>query len=112
MGFKISEGWGGTADFELDGHCFRLQDYYVKDFAENFMVVVSTGDVEAWHRRVREIVDSGEFGDVRVKPSEIVDGKWIVLHGAPRRACYWFLSSPCLNGELTPGDAKHFLSSA
>lgn len=80
MGFRMSEGWGGTADFELNGHCFRLQDYYVKDFAENFMVVISTDDVEAWHRRAREVIDSGEFGDARLKPPEIVDGKWLVLH--------------------------------
>ena len=31
LGFKISEGWGGTVDFELNGNRFRLQDYYVKD---------------------------------------------------------------------------------
>lgn len=38
LGFAMSEGWGGTADFELNGCRFRLQDYYVKDRAENFMV--------------------------------------------------------------------------
>lgn len=33
LGFKMSAGWGGTADFELNGSKFRLQDYYVKDLA-------------------------------------------------------------------------------
>lgn len=28
LGFNMSEGWGGTtADFELNGNRFRLQDY-------------------------------------------------------------------------------------
>jgi catechol 2,3-dioxygenase-like lactoylglutathione lyase family enzyme len=79
LGFKMSEGWGGTADFELNDNRFRLQDYYVKDWANNFMVVMGVDDAEAWHRHVREIADSGEFDNVHVKPPETVDGS-LVLH--------------------------------
>jgi hypothetical protein len=79
LGFKMSPGWGGTADFELNGNCFRLQDYYVKDWADNFMVVIGVDDAEAWHGHVRKIADSGEFGNIRIKPPEKVDG-WLVLH--------------------------------
>lgn len=79
LGFTMSEGWGGTADFELNGNRFRLQDYYVRDWADNFMVVMGVDDIEAWHRHVQEIADSGEFTDVRVKPPEIVDDS-LVLH--------------------------------
>lgn len=79
MGFTMSEGWGGTADFELNGSRLRLQDYYVKDWANNFMVVMGVDDVEAWHRHVREIVASGEFEGVRVKAPEPVDDS-LVLH--------------------------------
>jgi hypothetical protein len=39
---KMAEGWGGTADFELNGHRFRLQDYYVQDWADNFMVFMGS----------------------------------------------------------------------
>jgi nitrogen fixation protein len=28
LGFNMSEGWGGTADFELNGNRFRLQDTF------------------------------------------------------------------------------------
>jgi hypothetical protein len=79
LGFKMSEGWGGTADFELNGNRFRLQDYYVKDWADNFMVVIGVDDVEAWHQHVRTIAESGEFDNVRIKPPEKVDGAQ-VLH--------------------------------
>ena len=79
LGFKMSEGWGGTADFELDGNRFRLQNYYVKDWAENFMVVMSVDDAAAWHRLALEIADSGEFDNIRVMPPETVDGS-LVLH--------------------------------
>jgi hypothetical protein len=79
IGFKMSEGWGGTADFELNGHRFRLQNYYVKDWAENFMVVIGVDDAEAWHRHVRGVVERGKFGNVRIKPPEAVDQS-LVLH--------------------------------
>ena len=67
LGFKISEGWGGTVDFELNGNRFRLQDYYVKDWADNFMVVIGVDDAQAWHQHVQKIADSGEFNNIRIK---------------------------------------------
>ena len=79
LGFTMSEGWGCTADFELDGHQFRLQDYYVKDWADNFMVVIGVDDVAAWHDQARAIVDTGRFENVRIKPPEPVDDS-LVLH--------------------------------
>lgn len=79
LGFSMSEGWGGTADFELNGNQFRLQDYYVKDWADNFMVVMGVEDVELWHQHVRNVIDGGNFGSARVKPPEPVDDS-LVLH--------------------------------
>ena len=79
LGFSMSEGWGGTADFELDGHGFRLQNYYVKDWADNFMFVIGVTDIEAWHQRAREVVDTGHFSGARFSPPEAV-GDSMVLH--------------------------------
>ena len=79
LGFKMSEGWGGTADFELNGMRFRLQDYYVEDWANNFMVVMGVDDAEAWHQHARKLADSGEFANIRIKPPEAVEGS-LVLH--------------------------------
>ena len=79
LGFTMSPGWGGTADFELNGKRFRLQDYYVKDWASNFMVVIGVDDVEPWHRHARKIVDSGDYDNVKVTPPEAVDDS-LVLH--------------------------------
>src|SRR5258708_23382062 len=74
LGFAMSEGWGGTADFELNGNRFRLQDYYVKDWADNFMVVMGVDDVEAWHQHAGKIASSDELGSIRIQPPEAVDG--------------------------------------
>jgi hypothetical protein len=79
LGFNLSEGWGGTADFELNGSSFRLQNYYVKEWAENFMVKIGVDDVEAWHQRAREIAGAGEFENIGIKPPEPVED-FLVLH--------------------------------
>lgn len=79
LGFHMSQGWGGTADFELNGHQFRLQDYYVKDWAENCMMVLGVNDIETWHQHVRQVLGSGEFSGACVKPPEPVDDS-LVLH--------------------------------
>lgn len=79
LGFTMSPGWGGTADFELGGHQFRLQDYYVKDWADNCMILLDVEDVEAWHRHAEQAIGSGAFSGARIKPPEPVDGS-LVFH--------------------------------
>jgi predicted enzyme related to lactoylglutathione lyase len=80
LGFTMSRGWGDTVDFELASHRFRLQNYYVKDWADNFMMVMGVDDVEAWHRHVRSMVEGGGFATVRIKPPEDVGDGHRVLH--------------------------------
>jgi predicted lactoylglutathione lyase len=79
LGFQMTPGWGGTADFQLNGCKFRLQDYYVKDWAENFMFVMTVDDAEEWHQHVRTVVREGGFTTVRITPPQAVDGA-MVLH--------------------------------
>lgn len=79
LDFNMSEGWGGTADFELNGSRFRLQNYYNKDRAENFMFVMGVTDIEAWHQRAKDVVGTGDFPNARFAPPEPVSGSQ-VLH--------------------------------
>jgi hypothetical protein len=78
LGFKMSPGWGGTADFEMNGHRFRLQNYYVEDWANNFMVVMGVDDAEAWHDHVRQVTSTGEFKAVRFRPPKKVDDSLVL----------------------------------
>lgn len=77
LGFTMSPGFGGTVDFELGGHQFRLQDYYVKGWADNCMMVLDADDVEAWHRHVQQVLGNGAFPGARIKAPEPADGSLI-----------------------------------
>ncbi len=75
----MSDGWGGTADFSLNGHAFRLQDYYVQDWANNFMFVIGVEEVRVWHELVTRLLESHNFPGMRVNAPEQVDDL-LVLH--------------------------------
>lgn len=79
LGFTESPGWGGTADFTCDGHTFRLQNFYVRDWAENFMLVMDVADVATWHARARAMLGSDRFVGMRIQgPMPVGDAT--VLH--------------------------------
>jgi len=71
LGFEATEGWGGTIDFRLGGAAFRLQNYYVKDWAENFMMRFGVDDLDAWYLRAKEVIDTGNYGNARVSEPEM-----------------------------------------
>ncbi|MEM1248524.1 MAG: hypothetical protein AAGA81_22840 [Acidobacteriota bacterium] len=61
------ENWcnGGLAELELAGQRLFLQDFYVKDWADNFMIHVTVEDVDACYAQAREVVAEGEFEPAR-----------------------------------------------
>lgn len=60
--FQISERF---ASMSLGPFGFFLQDYYVKDWAENMMMHLATPDVDRWWDRIAKLDLPGRYG---VKP--------------------------------------------
>jgi len=79
LGFGLTEGWGGTMDCRLGGAAFRLQNYYVKDWADNFMMRFRVDDLKAWHEHAKKIVDDGNYGNARVMDLEMA-GDTLLFH--------------------------------
>ncbi len=79
LGFEMTEGFGGTMDCRLGGAAFRLQNYYVKDWADNFMMRFGVDDVDEWYERAKGVIEKGGFGDARVSEPEMA-GDTPVLH--------------------------------
>jgi len=53
--------------FERDGYGFWLQDYYVQDWAGNFMFCLYVDDIEAWWSHIKAMrVDEVYGGTARV----------------------------------------------
>jgi|GEM_PF-4264799 len=48
LGFELTKAWGGNVDCRLGGAEFRLQNYYVADWANNFMMQFCVDDARLW----------------------------------------------------------------
>lgn len=79
LGFQLTEGWGGTMDCRLGNAVFRLQNYYVKDWANNFMMRLDVEDVDEWYQHVKQVLDERKYGGARVTEPELV-GDTKILH--------------------------------
>lgn len=79
LGFQLTEGWGGTMDCRLGNVVFRLQNYFVKDWANNFMMKLDVDDVGEWYQHVKKVLDENKYGAARVAEPEMV-GDTKILH--------------------------------
>jgi hypothetical protein len=84
--FYIALGWTknwqqhGLVELELAGHRFLLQDYYLKEWAENFMFAITVEDAMAWKIKVEALLGQPGFDGVRVDgPKRERDGA-LVTH--------------------------------
>lgn len=92
LGFELTEGWGGTMDCRLGGAVFRLQNYYVRDWANNFMMLFGVEDAASWYDHARAVIDTGEFGAARTKSPELVDGSTVTHVWDPSGVLLIFIS--------------------
>ena len=63
LGFQKTVTNGDAIRYEIDGFGFWLQDYYVKEFAENCMLCLYVEDIYAWHERVKKLELSENYGE-------------------------------------------------
>lgn len=79
LGFQLTEGFGDTMDCRLGNAVFRLQNYYVKDWAHNFMIKFDVDDVEEWYGHVKKVLTENAYGDARTAEPEMA-GDTKILH--------------------------------
>jgi len=79
LGFELTEAWAGDMDCRLGGSVFRLQNYYKKDWAENFMMLFGVDDAREWFEHAKKVIQTGEFGNARVAEPELI-GDTTICH--------------------------------
>lgn len=73
LGFEVAWQSDDLACLHVGASSFLLQQFYVREHAENFMMHMIVPDVEAWWRRVVEQDIAAKYG-VRALPPE--DRPW------------------------------------
>ena len=62
LGFVEVASIKNAVRFERDGYGFWLQDYYVDDWAGNFMFCLYTDDIESWSAHLRSMSVNYTYG--------------------------------------------------
>lgn len=76
LGFELTEAWGGNFDCRLGGAMFRLQNYYEKEWADNFMLQFVVEDVQAWYEQAKSVIENGNY-KARVSEPEMISDTMI-----------------------------------
>lgn len=67
LGWKLREIDERLVVIALADRRLYLQNYYTKDWAENFMIHVAVEDAQAWYDHVSAILEGGRFPDARAQ---------------------------------------------
>lgn len=57
-------------DMSLGGYCFILQDYYVKEWADNMVMHMAVSDVRAWWDRIVALDLASRYGVTASAPKQ------------------------------------------
>lgn len=76
LGFSCPAHDDGVRSFQMGGHGFLLQDFYVKKWADNFMMNIHVDDAAGFIESIRPAID--EFAHARVQEPELEDWGMIV----------------------------------
>ncbi len=71
LGFNMNWGNNDIAEFEAGAYRFLLQNYYVKAFAESFMMHLSVGDVDLWWQHIEASRLVATYPGIMAKPPAV-----------------------------------------
>ena len=78
LGFQLRPLTDRLVEMQLGVFSFILQDYYVREWADNFVVHVTVSDVGAWWDHIVSLDLPTRYG-VKIEPPESQD--WAVVTG-------------------------------
>lgn len=68
LGWKIKDLDDGLALVQLADQHFYIQNYYVREVAENCMLHLTVEDAQAWYQHVSSVLRDKKFPEARVQP--------------------------------------------
>jgi hypothetical protein len=87
LAFYTALGWStvwsdgdGLALMSLGDNRIMLQNYYVKEWAENSMLVVEVADARAWHDHVQGVLAGNAYGNARLAEPQQQDWGALVTY--------------------------------
>jgi hypothetical protein len=92
LGFKELWSGGGACGLQIDGHTIILQQFYVKDHAENFMMQLMVEDVRAWWDRIQSLDLKDKYQLATLKPPEMQPWGLLILYISDPAGVLWHIA--------------------
>ena len=89
LGFEVDDG-DDVRLVSLGDHGFLLQDFYVKPWADNFMMALHVDDAQAWIDKAEALVE--RFPGTRTTPAELQDWGMVVGHIFDPTGVLWHIT--------------------
>jgi uncharacterized glyoxalase superfamily protein PhnB len=92
LGFQEIWGDDSACGMHLDGCEVILQQYYVKEHAENFMMSLNVEDVDAWWRHVESAGLKEKYGLGMARPPAMQPWGFRVLYLTDPAGVLWHIA--------------------
>ena len=89
LGFTVAPD-DDVRHVSLGDHAFLLQDFWVKDWGDNFMMAMHVDDAQAWVDRAAALTD--DFPDTRTIDAKLEDWGMIVGHFFDPTGVLWHVT--------------------
>lgn len=92
LGFR--ENWGNkeVCELEIDGYRFLLQNFYVKEQAENFMMSLTVENADEWWDHINSSGLLGKYGPHMAKPPALQPWGLRVLYLTDPTGVLWHIA--------------------
>lgn len=92
LGFALLWASEEVAAFQVGDFRFLLQNYYVEQWASNFMMQVSVTDADAWLKHVEDIKLAAKYPGSMVKPPALQPWGLRVLYLSDPTGVLWHIA--------------------
>lgn len=92
IGFTCPSEDEDVRTFKLGGFSFLLQDYYVADWANNFMMNLHVNDIDGWHAHLAALDLPNKYPGTRLSAPELEDWGMIVMHLVDPTGVLWHIT--------------------
>lgn len=92
LGFELRFSDKDICGFKHSSGAFLLQNYYVKEWAENFMLAWAVDDLDAWYAHVQTLDLPGRFGVPPVKPPKLQAWGLVISYLVDPSGVLWHVS--------------------
>ena len=93
LGFEAADDDDDVRYYGRGSSGFLLQNFYVKKWADNFMMAMHVTDMEDWWTHVESVVESGDFPGVRAKAPQLEDWGMRVMYLWDPSGVLWHITA-------------------